>query len=430
MAGESIPSAKAPIVKAFNCPSCGASLKIRAVGQTLVVACDTCDSIIDIKDENYQVIDRYTKRVNIIPTIPLGTRGKICDETYEVIGYMQRSDSTGAYTWSEYLLFNPFKGFRWLMEAYGHWNFITMTRNKPSVHGHSAVFASEQYELYFEGISKVTYVLGEFYWRVKVGSISGVRDFISPPHVLSEEKDDDEVMWSVGEYLEPEEIKRGFGIAGSLPVRKGVAPNQPSPFAATGVKMATLMACFAGALCLVQFFTLVLSSNKEVLSHDYEYDPNKPGQVIATEKFDLPSWRSDLEIDLQSPVENNWLAIESALINDKTGAAYYFDQGVEHYSGVEDGESWAEGSHSSDVVISSVPAGTYYLTLEPTSGGLPPGQYFEVRVIRGVPLWSNFLWSFVLILIMPAIALWRRRSFEVSRWSDSDFSPYGQQEEE
>ncbi len=428
MAGETIIQSKAPVVKAFNCPSCGSSLKIRAVGQSIVVACNSCDGIIDVQNENYRIIDRYEKRLTVEPRIPLGSRGKIRGDVFEVIGFMRRADSTDVYSWSEYLLFNPYKGFRWLTEAYGHWNFVSTTRTKPKVSDDKAVFLSDKYRLFYKGSSKVTYVVGEFYWRVKVGSRAQVRDYICPPRVLSEEKDDEEVIWSIGEYVEPEEIRTAFNITTPLPSKTGVAPNQPSPTSTSAIKLRSFLWYFCGALLLIQILTLSRAKNEEVFRRTYGYDPNTPSQVITTEKFEQPAWRSNFEIALQSPVDNNWLAIDTALVNDKTGEAYYFDEGVEYYSGVDDGETWSEGNQRTHQIISSVPTGTYYLTLEPTSGGLASGHPFEVTVKRDVPLWWNFLWAFVLILILPAFALGRMHAFEMRRWSDSDFSPYGMEQ--
>lgn len=424
MAGDTIIQTKSPLVKAFNCPSCGGSLKIRAVGQSTVVACQHCDTMIDVQNENYRIIERYEKRMTVHPRIPLGSRGKLRGDIYEVIGFMRRSDSTEAYSWSEYLLFNPYKGFRWLTEAYGHWNFVSMTRTKPKVTDDKAHFLSETYRLYYKGISKVTYVVGEFYWRVAVGSRAKVRDFVCPPRMLSEEKDDDEILWSIGEYVEPEDVRAAFNISTDMPARIGVAPNQPSPVSTSASSLGMYLLYFCCALFLVQFLTLLLAKNQDVYKRSFEYDSTKASQVITTDTFVQPQWRTNLSVTLHSLVQNNWLAVESALVNSETGEAYYFDGGVEFYSGVEDGEVWSEGSQQTSQIISSVPAGSYFLTLEPTSGGLPVGHLFEVTVTRDVPLWWNFLWSLLLILVLPGVALLRMHAFEVRRWSDSDFSPY------
>ena len=50
-----------------------------------------------------------------------------------MIGFQQRSTQSGGetYSWREYLLFNPYKGFRYLTEFDGHWNFVARHRRRP-----------------------------------------------------------------------------------------------------------------------------------------------------------------------------------------------------------------------------------------------------------------------------------------------------------
>ncbi len=54
-------------------------------------------------------------------------------DLFEVIGFMRRAMTVEGvnYEWSEYLLFNPYKGFRWLSEYNGHWNFLKTTTHIP-----------------------------------------------------------------------------------------------------------------------------------------------------------------------------------------------------------------------------------------------------------------------------------------------------------
>ncbi len=62
-----------------------------------------------------------------------GTRGKWAGITWEVIGFQTRGyEEDGVfYEWEEYLLFNPYKGFRYLTNYEGHWNFVTPVESLP-----------------------------------------------------------------------------------------------------------------------------------------------------------------------------------------------------------------------------------------------------------------------------------------------------------
>jgi len=53
-------------------------------------------------------------------------RGQIEGVTWEAIGFQVRQIVVDdvPYSWDEYLLFNPYYGFRYLSEYEGHWNYI------------------------------------------------------------------------------------------------------------------------------------------------------------------------------------------------------------------------------------------------------------------------------------------------------------------
>ena len=118
-----------PQVKALNCPQCGAAITLRSFQQAVTVVCENCHSILDAKDPTLKILQQFQAITGELkPLIPLGTRGKLRGTDYEVIGFQRRSiESDGVrYDWHEYLLFNPYKGFRYLSEYQGHWNDISV----------------------------------------------------------------------------------------------------------------------------------------------------------------------------------------------------------------------------------------------------------------------------------------------------------------
>ena len=117
----------------FNCTNCAAPLEIRAQTAAQVVACGHCGSVLDAQDPRHQILTRYQQKFKREPTLPIGRRGDIRGETFEIVGYMERRTRYYGitYDWGEYLLWNPYKGFRWLIEANGHWTFLTTLPNPP-----------------------------------------------------------------------------------------------------------------------------------------------------------------------------------------------------------------------------------------------------------------------------------------------------------
>src|SRR6185312_12130963 len=108
------------VAKAIHCPACGGSITLRALGQSVMAVCPSCGSQIDVSQPAIRLIQQYRHQQQQLH-IPLGARGSLRGETFEVIGAMRRGDKGG--NWEEYLLFNPYIGFRWLVYDTGHWSF-------------------------------------------------------------------------------------------------------------------------------------------------------------------------------------------------------------------------------------------------------------------------------------------------------------------
>lgn len=117
----------------FKCSGCGAPLTIRAQGRSQTIACEYCGAVLDAQDPRHQLLSRYRSAIKYQPLIPLGARGELRGEKLECVGYMRRAVRYYGvdYTWSEYLLYNPYKGFRFLIESKGHWSLLKPMTEQP-----------------------------------------------------------------------------------------------------------------------------------------------------------------------------------------------------------------------------------------------------------------------------------------------------------
>lgn len=123
--------------KTFPCPGCGSPLAVRAEGRSKAVACGYCGAVADAQDPAHKLLSKHASAVRFEPLIPLGTRGVLRGEKFECIGYMRRAVRYYGvdYEWGEYLLHNPLKGFRWLVESEGHWTLYDTLTEPPTGSG-------------------------------------------------------------------------------------------------------------------------------------------------------------------------------------------------------------------------------------------------------------------------------------------------------
>jgi hypothetical protein len=442
MAGEDLPAfnndqpkAK-PVAKMFACTSCGASVTVKYPGASLSVVCQSCNSVIDVSDENYKVLSLYlAKTTHYRPIIPLGQRGKLNGKIFEVIGYLVRADQASNYSWQEYLLFNPYYGYRWLVEDRGNWNLVRTIKEKPASinrnisfsRGSYVTFEGEKYLLYNSGRARVEYVLGEFYWRVVMGSTVFSNDFVCPPKMLSMEKDEGEVVWSLAEYIEPEEIRNAFKLQPeAMPPSFGLSATSPPVAQRQWASMSRLWALFFGILTAAQIWFFATASQEEAMSYRGVFTPNAKQNDTTTPVFTLRKDKANAVIYIEAPVSNSWFYVSGELVDNKTGASYPFERSVEYYFGSDSDGYWSEGGARSDVAISAVPGGQYYLNVDTESGGFTDNhvQQYTISVGRDVRMVDNYCWFVFLLSILPVISWCLYRQEEVDRWSNSDYSPY------
>ena len=79
-----------PNVKSLNCPNCGGTVQVRGMGRALNVVCIQCLSVLDATTPSLRVLQQFQAAERYQPLIPLGTRGKMRGDPYEVIGFQVR----------------------------------------------------------------------------------------------------------------------------------------------------------------------------------------------------------------------------------------------------------------------------------------------------------------------------------------------------
>ncbi|HEX8558617.1 MAG TPA: DUF4178 domain-containing protein [Pyrinomonadaceae bacterium] len=468
----------------LSCPRCGGPLELRAPDRTERVGCPNCGSLLDASEGRLRYLKTLEKK-GWGQSIPVGGTAEFEGRDFTVIGYMARSvEFEGVrYVWQEYLLYEPALGFRWLVESDAHWSYVkAVAPGDVTESDRRARHAGRGYKIFQSAVARVEYVEGEFYWRVEAGELTRATDYVAAPYMLSKEVpvvqqgregaaiSAEEINWSLGLYTPVKEIERKFGVELARP--RTVAPNQPWRHKSIYAYWAVLVA----AAFAVGFVTLVLAPRRTVFRQTFNLQAQaapagapapafavptpRPGasaaelqeyarlrvaqataaaqaaagaadggsektQVIFTEPLQLAGGRN-VRVTGRANVDNNWLYVAGDLINEETGLVQQFDLPLEHYHGVEDGESWSEGDAVKADYLSALPEGRYTMRLEAQwenwNQSAPPQLTLVVE--QGVPRPLNLLLALVALSVIPVIAALRHFSFERRRWADSAFNPY------
>lgn len=415
----------------LSCPSCGAPLEIVSPDAKRI-ACQYCYALCDLEDDELKILEKL-EALRSLPRIPLGSRGTLGGEPSTVIAYLERFtvvDGT-RYDWREYLLYGE-SGYRWLLEDSGHWTLLrSISPADVTMLGGHARYDGIDYRPFSRITATVSLVIGELYWRVEVGEKVAAADFVAPPRILSREQSEDEVVWSAGEYVEPREIRKAFGLEGAPSwYPHGVAPAQPSPYAPQAMFIPFIVLAVALLAATIAFDW---SSPARVVTSvpvRMSPTPGAAGEDGATysEPFTIEQGPTVLAVELRTTALNDYVGVALALVDENTGAVREAAIETEFYQGVTAGERWSEGGQSAGITIDRVPAGRYTLRMAPEWSHWAPSTLSPpvaaapraVITVRDDPgsLWALVV-AFALLLSPLVLTFLLHAGFEKRRWENS-----------
>ena len=407
----------------LTCPKCKTVIEPRGRAMTLAMTCKSC--------RLYFRIGEWTKAtVEFANTehqaLPIGAKGRFDNFLYEVMGFVVKEESKYKYRWREYLLFNPYRGYAFLSEYNGHWNFVWPIEDDPRIHVSNQHFRYEDhtYDLYQKYTAQVVYANGEFFFDVVDMTASTVNyEYIAPPFMLAMEQSDDSMLWCKGQYFTRADIASAFSLpTGDLPGQTGMGYTQPfnASFASSALISFTVLVILL--TLIIQLVLNNLAEDKIVFQGEFDRTQLADQKVLVSPSFTLDAGPQSLEVLVYAPLSNDWFFSQFTLVNENDKTEYNFTKEVEYYSGVDDGTSWSEGSRSGEAFLSRIPAGKYHLNIYPEFS--PRNQTFSVVVRRDIPMYSNFFVVCLGFLTFPAFYFIRRHYREQKRWSESDYAPY------
>ncbi len=419
MSGPVVEPAMVTGARALACPNCGGTVDLRGFAHTRTAVCTHCLTMIDASTPELKMLARFDEKMRVEPAIPLGTRGQLGGVVWETIGFQVRTTWVDGvpYSWHEYLLFNPYEGFRYLTVYNGHWNFVHTLAGVPATHNAlngrpEAATGGVTYRHFQHGVAQTTFVLGEFPWAIEAGEQVEFDDFIAPPRILSREASAGEVNWSCGEYIDGAQIWQAFKLPGAAPAAVGISSNQLSPYPQ---KIRHMWGDFLklGLVWLVVLLVfMVLGRNEQVTAAHLELVPPEAGFATGvTSEFELKNAVSNLHIDVKSS-DQDANETELALIDRSTGRPVGLESAGHH----EGAFGW-----SREFATRRLSAGEYAIRLEPEGGALSHKTEYDVTVRRDVTH-TGWLWFALLLLVIPPLlTTFRAGTFETQRWQESDY---------
>lgn len=391
--------------------------------------CGKCHSVIEVGPRGLFMAYKL-HRPKGKPLLQTWQRGTLKGHAYTVIAVAERYEVNTPYSWFEYTLLRDDDHRLAFLSGYdGHWNFLEPLPEsqspQPANRGDATGLTVN--DVFFERFSAYNasyrYAEGEFHWLDNLRQSKPCEEFIHPPQLLAIEKEADyqqEKDYFLGTYVQPEEISQAFLKGGFLPAPVGVAPAQPARFDVDARRFMKGTLVFCILALIIQTVYSFNSKKVPVFSDRIYMDTANVSKPIISPSFKLEGKTSNLEVQLETDVDNSWCEVEVNLVNEQTGKETAFVVGAEFYSGVSDGESWSEGSRMQKEFVCSVPEGSYHFVTTFSKADDHKPVNIGLTAWWDVPTWWNAVLLSVLMTIV-AIVIWAiRRSFEARRWAGSN----------
>ena len=249
--------------RSVECPACGAALQ-PTLASTQSLTCGQCKAVVDISQGVGAELAHYAQNNagagGAEPQIPLGRSGTLAlggaAVPWQVVGYQERCDIPDSSEdetsfWREYLLYNQTEGFAFLVDSNDGWSWVKPITGAPALRGERAEWLGKTYQQKWRYAATVTWVQGEFYWRVLRDERALVTDYegsgADSARRLSREQSGNEVTWSAGQTLEAAVVAEAFAVA---PGARAALQRDVAPFTAKGGGSRNAVIVFVGIVVL------------------------------------------------------------------------------------------------------------------------------------------------------------------------------------
>ncbi|MCA9720158.1 MAG: DUF4178 domain-containing protein [Myxococcales bacterium] len=357
----------------LRCPSCGGAIQLKSFGQREQVTCAHCGSTLGPDDSGALELLQRAARERRESALPLYARGTLDGGEWEIIGIVWREcpgEFGVSYPWQEFLLFNPYAGYRWLIFSMtdAHWSLgqalpgaPRIGRDDESDWGSSlnrAEYEGEVYRHFQRSQARVTYVEGEFPWQVREGDEAEINDYIAPPRGISIERtrgeSGEDLQFTRARHVDVAEVWAAFSPGGAPPKPTGIGMLEPNPWPAT---VRATWISFAALMVLWLAVAIAYGSGRE-RKHLKTFTARAHETVSEQLTIGQEGERTSLQLALSSrSLDNSWAYAEVMLVNLETEQAFALGAEISAYSG----PGWSEIDDNGVMRVNGVPGGDYLL---------------------------------------------------------------------
>lgn len=344
--------------------------------------------------------------------LALGTKFSWENETYTITGYVikqEKDDSTAV--WVEYFLTHDSLPNLYLSCFNGHWTVIKylpdIVRKKGSIRNkYNMTYKKVEYDFQHKYVALILDAQGCFNFPFYEDERNSVREFVDADEVLiwEENQKEDDIRFYMGQYIFASKLSKLLDPAVKLPKRIGLVAHQPFyfPLSARSFRLTSILLI---ACMLLGMFSWESAFQREFIEQGRLVVSSDNPNAMTSEPFEIKYDRSILNVQASVYyMSNDWVYAELALINTKTGEERYFEMEAEYYFGYEDGESWSEGSSTTDGNLQYVDAGTYVLEATPKQAQFSANKVIQFTLISQKGSWSIF-WFLTGLIVVINIAL-------------------------
>lgn len=248
--------------RGVHCPSCGAALELK-LATTKTIVCHQCHAVVDVSQGAGADLAHYAQDTPQAaggePLLPLGATATLAlggpPKPWQVVGYAERCEipedpEDEQVFWREYLLYNRREGFAFLVDAEDGWSWAVPITGAPQGGGDTVRWRNDSYRKLYSYSGTITYVLGEFYWKLERGQRTRNVDYASGNKRLNREQAGGEVTWSAGQTMDSDAIAAAFQLPEA---HRAAIRRDAAPVSGGGSSVARTMIVFVVVLVMLVF---------------------------------------------------------------------------------------------------------------------------------------------------------------------------------